>query len=290
MTHLSDSSLIEYLGHVGVDAKHRALQNHLYLGLVARRQDMHRTLLVVDRELANAGRYPMSFIAEDLRGTKDKTGSIRRQDLEKKLSEAAGGKDGDVIIYCPDPSMQSKEVDARMEIAINRVLPLRVQDEIFTYHAEVELLKHYYLDLWRAYVFVSPAIFSDRARSKKVVDAFCAHYQLPTEDAEPKMRHYQDKPTERSGEPEAKDGDYLGRFTTICKLHLKKDYGTHERPLMNWYEVNRPRLHDEDMDKFITELERSVVGTPPGGKERSYSDIRTLVSFLDELIVKYGHV
>jgi hypothetical protein len=299
MTHLSDSGLIEYLGsHVRLDAEHSELQRHLYLGLVSRRQDIYRTLLVVDRELANAGKHPMSFMAEDLRGTKDKADSARRLDLERKLSELADGKEGDVIIYCPSPSMQSKEVDARLEIAVDRVLPLRVQDELFTYHQEVELLKHYYTELWRAYVFVTPAIFSNKIRSKKVVNAFCDHYELPREAAYAKVRDHRlrvDEPTEQPAEiaetsPAHEDSEYLTRFTATCKLHLTKDYSKHERALMSWYEVNRPRLHNENMDKFITELERSVVGTPPGGKERSYSDIRTLVSFLDELIVKYGYV
>jgi hypothetical protein len=168
MTYFSDVSLIEYLGHVRVRDEEKFLQKRLYSAISSRRQSMHRTLLVVDLELANAGPRPARFIADDLRGADSKPDSTRRRQLELKLAEAGGGHDGDVIIYCPSSSMQSKEVDARMEILVGCVLPLRVQDELFTYHAEVELLNSYYRNLWRAYVFVSPEIFANAARCRAI--------------------------------------------------------------------------------------------------------------------------
>jgi len=53
MTHLSDSSLIEYLGHVdgGQNEAAKALQRNLHTALAFRRRDMYRTLLVVDYDL-----------------------------------------------------------------------------------------------------------------------------------------------------------------------------------------------------------------------------------------------
>jgi HD superfamily phosphohydrolase len=188
MTYFSDVGLIEYLGHVHVADEDKPLQKRLYSALVSRRRSMHRTLLVVDCDLANTGSRPVRFIADDLRGAEGQPNSAKRRQLERDLAQAGGGCDGDVIIYCPALSMQSKEVDARMEIAPDRVLPLRVQDEIFTYHAEVDLLNRYYASLWRAYVFVSPDIFADSGRCKRIVDAFCDHYKLPRAAGYQKVR------------------------------------------------------------------------------------------------------
>jgi HD superfamily phosphohydrolase len=188
MTHLSDAGLIQYLGDVNVGKDNRSLQRHLYTALAYRRRDMYRTLLVVDVDLANAGTRRFKYIANDLRGPDSEPNSSTRLAMERKLAAAAGAEEGAVIIYCPSPSMQSKEVDARLEISENRVLPLRVQEEAFTYHAEVELLKHYYASLWRAYIFVAPRIFADEIRCKAIVDAFCDHYKLPTASAYQKVR------------------------------------------------------------------------------------------------------
>jgi len=190
MTHLSDSSLIEYLGHVevGPDLSVKSLQRKLYTGLVARRRDMYRTLLVVDCDLGNAGSSRYTYIADELRGSDDNPDASARFQLERTLATAAGANEGEVIIYCPSPSMQSKEVDARLEIAEGRVLPLRVQHSNFTYDAEVKLLKEYYENLWRAYIFVTPTIFADEAKCRAIVDKFCDHYRLPTSEAYRKVR------------------------------------------------------------------------------------------------------
>lgn len=188
MTHLSDFGLIEYLGHVEVADGKEDLQKRLHSAIVSRRRDMFRTLLVVDCELANSGPRRLEFIADELRGPNCKPDSTRRWQLEKKLAEAANGRDGDVIIYCPSASMQSKEVDARMEIEVGRILPLRVQEQNFTYHAEVELLKKYYSSLWRAYIFVAPEIFENPDKCRPIVDMFCDHYELPRTEGYKKVR------------------------------------------------------------------------------------------------------
>src|ERR1043166_7503198 len=190
MTHLSDAGLIHYLGHVdtGQGDQVRALQRHLYTALVARRNDMYRTLLVVDYDLANAGPGLYTYTPKELGGPAARPAPPARLQLERTLAAAAGAREGEVIIYCPSPSMQSKEVDARLEIAERRVLPLRVQHEAFTYHAEVKLLKDYYENLWRAYVFVTTDIFADPSRCRAIVDEFCSHFKLPAAEAYRKVR------------------------------------------------------------------------------------------------------
>jgi hypothetical protein len=75
-------------------------------------------------------------------------------------------------------SMQSKVVDARLEITEGRVLPLRVQRESFAYKADLDVLQQYYDELWRAYVFVAPELFRDAAKCKAIVDEFCEHFGI----------------------------------------------------------------------------------------------------------------
>ena len=191
MTHLSDFGLIEYLGHVEVADENKALHKHLYSALVSRRRDMYRTLLVVDCDLASSGSLALGFIADDLRSSNGIPDSSRRWQLEKRLAEAADGREGDVIIYCPSASMQSKEVDARMEIEVERILPLRIQEQIFTYHAEVELLKKCYLSLWRSYIFVAPKIFENSDKCRLIVDTFFDYYGLRHDEGYKKVRRHQ---------------------------------------------------------------------------------------------------
>jgi len=83
-----------------------------------------------------------------------------------------------------------KEVDARLEIFENRILPLRVQRESFAYHLDIELLERYYQDLWQIYIFVSPALYNDAHACKIIVDNFCEFYGLDKTTAYLKVRKH----------------------------------------------------------------------------------------------------
>jgi HD superfamily phosphohydrolase len=199
MAHLSDQEFIDYLGSASIKENvTRALQRQLHAALRYRRADIYRTLLVVDTSLADASSHSISYIAKELRGDKDNPSSEGRLILEAKLEQAAGGDPGEVLIYCPSPSMQSKVVDARLEIKEGRVLPLRIQTESFAYRGDLEVLEQYYSELWRAYVFVSPRLFEDSAKCNAVVDAFCVHFGIPTEVAYRKVRMHEFAPTKDS--------------------------------------------------------------------------------------------
>ncbi len=195
MTHLSDAELIDYLGTgVQVDLAdketelhYRQLQQRLYRGLRYRRRDLYRTLLVIDTDLAEESIHHVAYFTKVLRGHGDHPDNTGRQEFEVTLAKAAGMKDGDVLIYCPAGDMQSKEIDARLEIQENKVLPLRVQDT-FVYKRDVDTLQEYYKSLWRAYVFVAPHLFADSVRCKAVVDAFCEHFQIDPAEAYQKVR------------------------------------------------------------------------------------------------------
>jgi HD superfamily phosphohydrolase len=196
MTHLSDAELIDYLGKK-LDVKFadnvqterfRKLQKQLHLALRYRRRGMYRTLLVIDTDLVNRDSpHDVSFFVTEWRGHKESPNNANRLALEHKLSSAANGQDGDVILYCPDGNMQSKLIDARLEIDVNRILPLRRQTE-FVYRRDIETLGQYYESLWRAYIFVSPTIFESRSRCESIVKTFCAEYGFNWDAARHKMR------------------------------------------------------------------------------------------------------
>ena len=115
IVHLSDSELIDYLGRVEpIDDQFGALRKQLHAALRYRRGDMYRTLLVLDHPLAQSSKHSISYFAAELRDT-DATGkAVGREALEGEIEKAAGLNAGDVIIYCPSPSMQVKLVDARL--------------------------------------------------------------------------------------------------------------------------------------------------------------------------------
>jgi HD superfamily phosphohydrolase len=192
MTHLSDSGLIEYLRNV--ETADPKLQESLCKALRYRRKDMYRTLLIVDTELANSSKHSVEYFAHDIRGSDDGETNGRSK-LEGILQAAAKGADevsfeGHVIVYCPSPKMQSKEVDARLEIIEDRVLPLRVQRESFAYNNDLKVLHEYYQQLWRIYVFVTPQIYDSTAKSNAVVDAFCDYYGIQKALAYSKVRKH----------------------------------------------------------------------------------------------------
>jgi hypothetical protein len=83
--------------------------------------------------------------------------------------------------------MQSKEIDARLEIKPDKIVPLRTQTD-FVYFDDVKVLQKYYQSLWRAYIFITPNIFGDAAKCRAIFDAFCAKCDLPPEEVFKKVR------------------------------------------------------------------------------------------------------
>ena len=185
MVHLSDGDLIDYLGvkldiKLGDESRTRLfkdLQRKLHLALRYRRYGMYRTLLVIDIDLVEKSRHSVSYFTREWRGSKQLPDNEGRLTLEKKLAAAAKGNDGDVIVYCPDSKMQSKLIDARLEIEVDRILPLRVQSG-FVYGMDVETLQKYYQSLWRAYIFVAPEIYKSKERCEAVIQGFCTKYNV----------------------------------------------------------------------------------------------------------------
>jgi hypothetical protein len=193
MTHLSDSQLIQYLAAQETADAHKILQGRIARGLMYRRTGrqtgMYRTLLVVDEDLVRASKYDLSVFTEDLRG-KDHPSSEGRNALEDALARAGHAHFGEVIIYCPSEKMQAKEIDVRLEIKADSVLPLRelaVRNE-FVDLADVDALRRHYEQLWRAYIFVAPEVFEDENKCRGIVDRFCEEYSIPFTDAYKKVR------------------------------------------------------------------------------------------------------
>ena len=191
MVHFTDTSFIDYLGSSKVPDNLKKLQQKLYLGIRFNRRGQYRTLLVVDSDVVQMSARPIIYFAKELREDEEgKPSNMGRQKLEKELAKAADVSDGEVLVYCPSPDMQSKEVNARLEIVQDRVLPLRVQRESFAYHADVKVLEQYYQQLWLIYLFISPEIYEDRAKCKAIVDRFCELYGIEKIIAYKKVRRH----------------------------------------------------------------------------------------------------
>lgn len=186
MVHLSDAELLSYLGQVKVPEEFRQLQRRLFQSLRYRRKGLYRTLLVIDSDLAHSSPGEIGSFARCFRDNNGKD----RIALEADLAKAAGVDGGDVLIYCPDPEMQAKEVDARVEIQEGRVLPLRIQHESFAYSDDLKVLEQYYRELWCAYVFVSPTVYRDEQKCRAVVDRVCEKLHMQKEVAYKKVRGF----------------------------------------------------------------------------------------------------
>jgi HD superfamily phosphohydrolase len=189
MVHLSDQELIDYLGTMPLpDSDSEILQRQLHAALRYKRTGIYRTLLVVDVAMADASSHSVSYLTKELRGDDASPSNEGRLKLERELEAIAGAEPGQVLIYCPSPRMQSKVVDARLEIKENRVLPLRVQTDSFAYRGDLEVLQRYYDELWRAYLFVAPPLFKDKLKCKLIVETFSNHFGIPLEVAHRKVR------------------------------------------------------------------------------------------------------
>jgi len=182
--HFSDSSLIDYLGNKPITKELRWLQRKLYLGLKYKRKDIYRTLLVLDTDLiVKDSPHTVGHISTELR-------SERKRDIERQLSSAANATYGEVLIYCPDSDMQSKEVHARLQLIVGQILPLSAQQKVFAYNEDVRVLQQYYKELWRSYIFVSKEIFNDKAKCQTIIDTFCRIYKIRETAAYQKVREY----------------------------------------------------------------------------------------------------
>lgn len=195
LVHLSDHDLVEYLGRSDVNGRAEKLQRKLYLGL--RYRKLYRTLLVVDMDLARESSLGREFFPQHLWGDPGTPSTFteaceNRIALECKLANAAypgqGEKVGDVLVYCPSASMQSKEIDVRVEIKPDTVRPLRREREQFTLRGDIEILREYYSDLWRMYLFVDPDLYDNDEACLKIIVCFAHEYSIPVEEALKKAR------------------------------------------------------------------------------------------------------
>ncbi|MEQ1934481.1 MAG: hypothetical protein ABL962_11500 [Fimbriimonadaceae bacterium] len=80
------------------------------------------------------------------------------------------------------------------------------------------------------------------------------------------------------------------RFLAACELHLVKNFEDHEEILWQWYDKNLSKLTTQGAEQFVSELERSVTGTPRGRQRRASSvdnsDFNKLLAFLGNLMQK----
>lgn len=81
-------------------------------------------------------------------------------------------------------------------------------------------------------------------------------------------------------------------FLRICRIHLKRDYASHEIQLGEWFEANVRPWPAPSRSGFLLELEESVAGTPRGNPRSAASDSDTagarLLTFLENLAIKHS--
>jgi hypothetical protein len=159
-------------------------------------------------DLVRASKFALSVFTEKLRGKDDAPSADGRLVLEKLLSDSARARMGEIIVYCPSEKMQSKEIDVRLEVKEDTVLPLRelaARDE-FVDSSDVNALSKHYGQLWRTYIFVAPEVFESRDKCEAIVRAFCEQFAIPWKDAIKKVRtHRFTDITEQAMAPVASD-------------------------------------------------------------------------------------
>lgn len=300
MTHLSDTELIDYLGtttielaDTGKQTYYRRLQRQLYVGLRYHRAHLYRTLLVIDTDLADKSNHLVSYFVNKWRGPEDSPSNTERRDFERRLCQAANAQEGDVIVYCPAETMQSKEIDARVEIQENRIVPLRSQ-RTFVYNNDVEALKTNYESLWRAYIFVTPEIFEDRSRCEAVVRQFCNEYKVRWEDARRKVR--------RHDYDESDEGDLITVPQPELPLDHEFEFNVDEifakiEPFFGDH-PDRPQLLKKSLVRFTTRANKHAlperlkienrlsrwIGSLETSGFANRLSVRTLTEKLDEIV------
>jgi HD superfamily phosphohydrolase len=186
VVHLSDAEMIEYLGRQVDAGDSSELQRKLYLGL--RYRKLYRTLLVVDTDLADECTNGRVFFPNRFRGLADDVEAGRaaqenRTQLERDLALVAypgrADKYGSVLLYCPSNKMQAKEIDVRTELRPGIVRPLRTEQRQFSLSRDIDVLKIYYSELWRMYLFVEPEIYADSEKCLKLIEAFAQKCLIP---------------------------------------------------------------------------------------------------------------
>jgi hypothetical protein len=217
LIHLSDEQIIDYLGtKADVANGSAALQRTLWVGL--RYRKLFRTLLVVDMDLAQQAESGTAHLADLLWGhggepKQAQEARQRRRDLQQKLAAAARAagaprEDSHVLIYCPSARMQSKEIDARVELRPGVIEPLRWAKD-FALRQDIEVLRRYYEVLWRMYVFVHPGLYWNDGACFAIIKGFAQELNLPLDltlkkSRRPELERYvarsEEPPTRLEGE------------------------------------------------------------------------------------------
>jgi HD superfamily phosphohydrolase len=209
LVHLSDEQIIDYLGtKADVPDESAALQRTLWVGL--RYRKLFRTLLVVDMDLAQQAEIREAHLADLLWGQSGdpkqaQEARRRRREVQERLAGAARaagaqGEESHVLLYCPSASMQSKEIDARVELRPGVIEPLRWAKD-FALQRDIEVLRKYYEVLWRLYIFVHPRLYRNDGACFAIIKSFAQEFNLPLDLAlkksrRPELKAYVPRPTE----------------------------------------------------------------------------------------------
>jgi HD superfamily phosphohydrolase len=176
MAHFGDEGLVQFLA----DKTDRIPRiKDLCHGITYRSE--YRLLYTVDYDTAITTGGATKF-THDLK-PQDGGGGLREQ-RENELAELLyrGGhwqpEDAPpVLIYCPSPKMQAKEVEARVELEVGKSMSLNRHESL---RDELRMMNEKYQRLWRLYLFVHPRLIVtlDEFQQASLVDAFCDLYGI----------------------------------------------------------------------------------------------------------------
>jgi hypothetical protein len=290
LVHLSDEQIIDYLGtKADVPNGSAPLQRTLWVGL--RYRKLFRTLLVVDMDLAQQAEIREAHLADLLWGQggdpkQAQEARRRRREVQEKLAGAARpagaqGEGSHVLLYCPSASMQSKEIDARVELRPGVIEPLRWAKD-FALQRDIEVLRKYYEVLWRLYIFVHPTLYWNDGACFAVIRSFAQEFNLPLDltlkkSRRPELKEHVPRATEAPTKvPEFPIQPYMiepGLGLTPSPLRARSTPVEKEVPTVSDHSqsVRPPMLSDE-------EVFNGVMGKYSAGK-RGIERFQVLLEF-----------
>jgi uncharacterized protein len=167
VSRLSDEGLLAHLESTGGATAREMIE-------LIRARRLYRAVAVVPYLSAVKSSGGITSFVSRLRADESE-----RSRIELLVARQAGVAASHVMIYCPAPKMQAKNIDVRVQLDEDRARPLgRYPDEPII-QREINLLNDKYYDLWQVLVFLHPDSFERHEHVKAaVIEAFCSELHV----------------------------------------------------------------------------------------------------------------
>jgi HD superfamily phosphohydrolase len=110
-----------------------------------------------------------------------------RRDAEMQIANMANVDPADIVIYCPELTMEMKSAEVLVALPhreIKKLMDIRSQG----IQQEVQRIMAQHRDLWRLYVFVAPDVYVDRNKVGRIHGACVEVFHLSNDN--PEWTHY----------------------------------------------------------------------------------------------------